>query len=58
VSDSPESQARNQLNAQVEAFLSKGGEIQEIPVGETAWNQNAQKSQWARQQVKGKEKPE
>ncbi|MDF3935432.1 hypothetical protein P3W75_22590 [Pseudomonas citronellolis] len=46
------------MNAQVEAFLSKGGEIQEIPVGETAWNQNAQKSQWARQQVKGKEKPE
>lgn len=55
MSNAPESPARNQLNEQVEAFLSKGGEINEIPTGTTAWRQDNKKSPWAKPQGKKEE---
>ncbi|GLZ84345.1 hypothetical protein Pres01_03960 [Metapseudomonas resinovorans] len=55
MSDNPSSRARSELDEQTRAFLSKGGEITEVPTGKTGWNTGRQKSQWTKGQAK---KPE
>ncbi|MFC4860871.1 hypothetical protein SA496_09035 [Pseudomonas sp. JS3066] len=55
MSDNPTNRARSELDEQTRAFLSKGGEITEVPTGKTGWNTGRQKSQWSKPQAK---KPE
>lgn len=51
MSDTPASRARSELDKQTEAFLSKGGEITEVPTGKTGWNADRKKSQWTKAQA-------
>ncbi|WP_333908707.1 hypothetical protein [Pseudomonas sp. Q1-7] len=44
-SDAPASRAQSVLNEQIESFLSKGGEITEVPSGKSGWNAVRKKSQ-------------
>ncbi|WP_341785695.1 hypothetical protein [Pseudomonas nicosulfuronedens] len=46
--------ARSELDKQISAFLSKGGEIQEIPAGKHAHREPFKRSEW----TIGKKKPE
>jgi hypothetical protein len=55
MSDAATSRARSELAEQTKAFLSKGGEITEIPSGKTGWDTERKKSQWTKAQAK---KPE
>ncbi|WP_280285626.1 hypothetical protein [Pseudomonas sp. BN415] len=52
MSDTPTSRSRSQLDEQTQAFLSKGGEIKEIPTGATGWNTDRKKTQWTKAQTK------
>ncbi|WP_271408017.1 hypothetical protein [Pseudomonas sp. Q1-7] len=52
MSDAPASRAQSVLNEQIEAFLSKGGEITEVPSGKSGWNAVRKKSQWAKEDSK------
>ncbi|BAN48265.1 hypothetical protein [Metapseudomonas resinovorans] len=55
MSDAETSRARSELDEQTKAFLSKGGEIKEIPTGATGWDADRKKSQWTKAQAR---KPE
>ncbi|MFC5695908.1 hypothetical protein ACFPU0_10095 [Pseudomonas sp. GCM10022186] len=55
MSDAATSRTRSQLDEQTRAFLSKGGEITEVPTGKSGWNADRKKSQWTKGQAK---KPE
>ncbi|WP_083245871.1 hypothetical protein [Pseudomonas sp. TCU-HL1] len=52
MSDTPASRARSALDEQTKAFLSKGGEITEVPTGKSGWNTERTKSQWTKAQAK------
>ncbi|MCY1220204.1 hypothetical protein D9M68_207330 [compost metagenome] len=55
MSDAAIRRTRSELDEQTRAFLSKGGEITEVPTGKSGWNPGRQKSQWTKAQAK---KPE
>lgn len=48
MSDPVHDNLRSALDDQIEAFLSKGGEITEVPTGTSGMNTDAKKTQWSR----------